>query len=296
MFSQSAAGYSHPAVLVTGASSGIGQACATRLVREGCRVFAGVRRAEDGDRLMKECPERLEWLLLDVTDKGQIAVAAETLQRAVGERGLAGLINNAGIAVGGPLEYVPAELLRRQLEVNVIGLHAVTVAMLPLVRQAVGRIIHVGSISGRIASPLIGPYTASKHAVEALTDALRLELAPEGIHVAVIEPGQVRTPIWDKGLAGFQSFNDRIPPEGMARYGPRLRVFRWMLERAPRYAVPPERVADSVVHALFASEPKTRYVVGRDARVRLWLSRLLPDRAMDALVLAALGRIERRLT
>jgi NAD(P)-dependent dehydrogenase (short-subunit alcohol dehydrogenase family) len=259
-------------------------------------VFAGVRRAEDGERLAAECPERLQWLHLDVTDAGHIKAVAETLQHELGERGLAGLINNAGIAIGGPLEHVPAELLRRQLEVNVIGLHAVTVALLPLVRQATGRIIHVGSISGRIASPLIGPYTASKHAVEGLTDALRLELAPEGIHVAVIEPGQVRTPIWDKGLAGFQSINQRIPPEGLARYGPRLRVFRWLLERAPRIAVPPEQVADAVVHALFASEPKTRYVVGRDARVRLWLSRLLPDRAMDAIVLAALGRIERRLT
>jgi NAD(P)-dependent dehydrogenase (short-subunit alcohol dehydrogenase family) len=259
-------------------------------------VFAAVRRVEDGERLRAECPERLEWLLLDVTDKGHIAAAAETIQRAVGEQGLAGLVNNAGIAVGGPLEYVPAELLRRQFEVNVIGLHAVTIAMLPLVRKATGRIVHVGSISGRIASPLIGPYTASKHAVEGLTDALRLELASEGIQVAVIEPGQVRTPIWDKGLAGFQTISERIPPEGMARYGPRLRVFRWLLERAPRIAVPPERVADAVVHALFAAEPKTRYVVGNDARVRLWLSRLLPDRAVDAIVLGALGRIERRLT
>jgi NAD(P)-dependent dehydrogenase (short-subunit alcohol dehydrogenase family) len=207
VFSQSAAGHSLPAVLVTGASSGIGQACATRLVREGCRVFAGVRRAEDGERLLAQCPEWLDWLILDVTNAGQIAAAAETVQRAVGDQGLAGLINNAGIAIGGPLEYVPAELLRRQLEVNVVGLHAVTVAMLPMVRRATGRIIHVGSISGRISSPLIGPYTASKHAVEGLTDSLRLELAPEGIHVAVIEPGQVRTPIWDKGVAGFRSIN-----------------------------------------------------------------------------------------
>ena len=296
MFSQSAAGHSLPAVLVTGASSGIGQACATRLVREGCRVFAGVRRAEDGERLLAQCPERLDWLILDVTNAGQIAAAAETVQRAVGDQGLAGLINNAGVAIGGPLEYVPAELLRRQLEVNVVGLHAVTVAMLPMVRRATGRIIHVGSISGRISSPLIGPYTASKHAVEGLTDSLRLELAPEGIHVAVIEPGQVRTPIWDKGVAGFRSINERIPPEGMARYGSRLRVFQWILERAPRIAVAPERVADAVVHALFASEPRTRYVVGRDARIRLWLSRLLPDRLMDAIVLAALNRIERRLS
>jgi NAD(P)-dependent dehydrogenase (short-subunit alcohol dehydrogenase family) len=295
VLSQPSAGFS-PTVLITGASTGIGQACAERLVREGCRVFAGVRRAEDGERLSTAWPERLRWIILDVTDSSQIAAAVETVRAAVGEHGLSGLVNNAGIAVGGPLEFVTPELLRRQLEVNVIGLHAVTSAFLPLIRSAKGRIVHIGSISGRIASPFIGPYTASKHAVEGLTDALRLELAPEGLHVAVIEPGQVRTPIWQKGLAAFGNITKRIPPEGMARYGGKLRVFQWMLERAPRYAVPAERVAEVVVHALFSAEPRTRYVVGRDARVRLWLHRLLPDRLMDAVVLAALGRIERRVT
>ncbi len=296
MFSQSNPAFSHPAVLVTGASTGIGHACATRLVREGCSVFAGVRRAEDGERLSAAAPERLRWLILDVTDAGQIAAAVAAVTQVVGERGIAGLVNNAGIALGGPLEFVTPEVLRRQFEVNVIGLHAVTAAFLPLIRRAHGRIVHVGSISGRISSPFIGPYTASKHAVEGLTDTLRLELAPEGIHVAVIEPGQVRTPIWDKAVATSGKIASRLPPEGLARYGSRLRVFQWMMERAPRVAVPPERVADAVVHALLAAEPRTRYVVGRDARVRLWLSRLLPDRLMDAIVLGALGRIERRVT
>jgi NAD(P)-dependent dehydrogenase (short-subunit alcohol dehydrogenase family) len=294
--SESATGISHPAVLVTGASTGIGQACALRLAREGCRVFAGVRRAEDGERISAASAERVRWLLLDVTNAGHIAVAAEAIGNAVGATGLSGLLNNAGIAIGGPLEFVSAELLRRQLEVNVIGLHAVTTALLPLIRRAKGRVVHLGSISGRIASPFIGPYTASKHAVEALADSLRLELAPEGIHVAIIEPGQVRTPIWEKGVAAFGTITNRIPPEGLARYGSRLRVFQWMLERAPRIAVEPERVADAVVHALLSAEPRIRYVVGNDARFRLLLARLLPDRVMDALLLAALGRIERRLT
>lgn len=257
-------------------------------------MFAGVRRAEDGERLSAAFPG-MQWLMLDVTKAEHIEGAAATLRDSVGTRGLAGLVNNAGIAIGGPLEFVSAELLRRQLEVNVIGLHAVTTAFLPLIRQAKGRVVHIGSISGRIASPFIGPYTASKHAVEALTDSLRLELAPEGIQVAVVEPGQVRTPIWEKGIAAFGNITGRISAEGMARYGSRLRVFQWMLERAPRIAVPPERVADAVVHALFSAEPRTRYVVGRDARIRLWLSRLLPDRVMDALLLGALGRIERKL-
>lgn len=296
MLSQSPAGFSSRAVIVTGASTGIGQACVVRLVAEGCSVFAGVRRPEDGEELAARFPERLRWLILDVTDEAQIAAAAATVEAAVAADGLVGLVNNAGIAVGGPLEHTPVALLRRQFEVNVFGLHAVTTAMLPLIRRGRGRIVHIGSISGRIASPFIGPYTASKHAVEGLTDSLRLELAPEGIHVAVVEPGQVKTPIWDKGLAAFGRRTEQLPPEALARYGARLRVFRWLLERAPRIAVPPEQVADRVIHALFSSEPRTRYVVGRDAQLRLWLTRLLPDRAMDAVVLGALNKIERRLS
>ena len=296
MGSQSQTEFPPPVALVTGASTGIGQACASRLVQEGFSVFAGVRRPEDGERLASATPERLRWLLLDVTKPDQIAAAFATVAAATQDHGLDGLVNNAGVAIGGPLEFVTPELLRRQLEVNVIGMHAMTVAFLPLLRRATGRIVNMGSIAGLVSSPFVGPYTASKHAVEGLTDSWRLELAPEGIHVAVIEPGQVRTPIWDKGMAGFGSITERISPEGMARYGPRLRVFGWLLQRAPRIAVAPSRVADAVVHALLANEPRTRYLIGRDARLRLLLTRLLPDRLMDAIVLGTLGRIERRIS
>lgn len=284
------------AVLVTGASTGIGAACALRLVREGYRVFAGVRSAEAGERLRAQAGGRLLPLPLDVTDGRMIERAAEAIEEAQGEAGLLGLVNNAGIAVGGPLEYLPVEDLRTQLEVNVVGLHAVTRACLPMIRRAKGRVVHIGSISGRIASPFTGAYAASKHAVEALCDALRLELAPEGISVSVIEPGQVRTPIWDKGLADFNAIVARIPADGIRRYQRRLRVMQYVLERARKYAAPPEDVADVVVHALTSAEPKTRYVVGRDARIRLWLSRLLPDRAMDTIVLGALNRLEQKVS
>jgi NAD(P)-dependent dehydrogenase (short-subunit alcohol dehydrogenase family) len=276
-----------PAVLVTGASSGIGEACVRRLDAQGYQVFAGVRRADDADRLKAAGSERLRPLLLDVTDSAGIDRAAETVALAVGDHGLSGLVNNAGIAVGGPLEYITSEELRFQLDVNVVGLHAVTRAFLPLVRQGKGRIVHIGSISGQLASPFTGPYAASKHAVEALADTLRLELAPEGLHVSVIEPGQVRTPIWDKALAGFAVVTRRIPDEGMARYGTRLKA---------RVAEPPEAVADAVMHALESAEPRTRYVVGRDARVRLTLSRLLPDRLMDAIVLSVMRKVEARVS
>jgi len=282
-------------VLITGTSTGIGETCARTLVARGYEVVAGVRSAEDGQRLAALAPG-LHWILLDVTNAAAIAAAVETVGGLVGSRGLAGLVNNAGIVVGGPLEYVTVAELRQQLEVNVIGLHAVTAAFLPLIRRATGRIIHIGSISGRIASPFTGPYAASKHAVEALTDALRLELAPDGIQVAVIEPGQVNTPIWTKGLAAFGAVAARIPAAGMDRYGRRIKVLQRMVERAPKYSSPPSAVADAVLHALESSEPRTRYVVGRDARIRLHLSRWLPDRVMDALVLAVIRRGEARFS
>lgn len=287
---------SRPAVLVTGASTGIGRATVEHLVREDCTVLAGVRGREDGERLVALAPEQVHWLELDVTRPEQIAAAVAATARMLAPGGLRGLVNNAGIAMGGPLEYFPPEDLRRQLEVNVVGLHAVTQAFLPLVRRGRGRIVQVGSISGLIASPFIGPYAASKHAVEALADALRLELAPEGIPVAVIEPGQVRTPIWDKGLRQSQTMTDRIPPEGLVRYGSRLRAFRWILEQAPRHGLEPSAVAEAIGHALFAPEPRLRYVLGKDARIRLFLFRLLPTRAMDALVLRFMARMERRVS
>jgi NAD(P)-dependent dehydrogenase (short-subunit alcohol dehydrogenase family) len=283
-----------PAVLVTGASTGIGEACALCLTAAGFRVFAGVRRTEDGERLGAR--GGIESVLLDVTVPAQIAAAASDLAGKVGDAGLAGLVNNAGIAVGGPLEYVSSDDLRRQLEVNVVGLHEVTRAFLPLIRRARGRIVHIGSISGLIASPFTGPYAASKHAVEALADALRVELAPEGIHVSVVEPGQVRTPIWEKGLSQYAAIAARVPADGQARYAGRLKVFRWILERAPRHAKEPSAVAEAVLHALRARKPRTRYLIGRDARVRLWLSRLLPDRTMDALTLRLMARLERRVS
>lgn len=285
----------HPSVLITGASTGIGESCARRLDAAGYRVFAGVRRRADGDRLRSGTSDRLHPVQLDVTDTQQIQAALRAITDALGDGGLDAVVNNAGIAVGGPLEYITPDDLRRQLEVNVIGLHAVTVACLPLLRRARGRIVHIGSISGRIASPFTGPYAASKHAVEALADALRLELAPEGIHVAVIEPGQIRTPIWEKGMAEFATLQERMPMEGLARYGGRLKVLRWIVERAPRHAAPPEDVAAAVLHALEAAAPRTRYVVGRDARIRLWLARLLPTRVMDAIVRRTMARIERRV-
>ena len=207
------------AVVITGASSGIGEACALRLDKAGWRVFAGVRKEADAERLKQEGSERLTPVFMDVIDEGSIMKAEETVRNAVGEVGLAGLVNNAGVGIHGPLEFLLLEDLRRQLEVNTIGQIAVTQAFLPLIRKGRGRIVNIGSIGGKMATPFLGPYSASKFAMEALTDSLRQELRPWDIHVAIVEPGSIATPIWDKGQAGADEMEQKLPEEAMKLYG-----------------------------------------------------------------------------
>ncbi len=275
------------AVVVTGASTGIGEACALGLDGLGVRVFAGVRKAADGDALTRKASGRLTPVLLDVTDAAAIAAAAETVAKAVGEAGLAGLVNNAGISVAGPLEFLPIAELRAQLEVNVIGQVAVTQAFLPMLRKARGRIVNMGSIAGRSATPFVGAYCASKFALEALTDALRMELGPWGIAVSIVEPGAVATPIWEKSVARASATMARRPPQARDFYGQALTTMREASERMARGAIPTDRVVAAVVHALTAARPKTRYLVGADAKVQVAL-KILPDRLRDRLIVRAL--------
>lgn len=273
-----------PAVVVTGASTGIGEACALRLERAGWRVFAGVRRDVDAQRLRQHASQRLTPIMLDVTDQAQIEAAAATVGDAVGDAGLSGLVNNAGIAVPGPLEFLPIDELRRQLEVNVTGQVAVTQAFLPLLRKARGRIVNIGSISGKLATPLMGPYCASKFAVEALTDSLRQELRPWGIEVAIVEPGNIDTPIWQKGQAYGDELEKRLPREAMALYGPAVSALREAARKMEEAGIPPDRVARAVEHALTSRRPRTRYVVAFDATVQRLLAALAPDRLRDRLI------------
>jgi NAD(P)-dependent dehydrogenase (short-subunit alcohol dehydrogenase family) len=258
-------------VLVTGASSGIGAASAERLARGGWQVFAGVR--ERG-----AAPDGTTEILLDVTDPGAIEAAAA----AVGER-LDGLVDNAGIAVAGPLEHLPLDELRRQLEVNLVGQLAVTQALLPALRAARGRVVIVGSIAGTSALPFMGAYAMSKFALEALADALRVELAPDGIHVSIVRPGTIATPIWKKP----QPVADTLGEEAVARYGPRLEGLRKVAAARAANAAPADSVARAVEHALTSGRPRTRYLVGRDARLRATIERL-PDRLRDRIVSRAL--------
>jgi NAD(P)-dependent dehydrogenase (short-subunit alcohol dehydrogenase family) len=282
-------GRTRGAVIVTGASTGIGEACALRLDKAGFRVFAGVRKEEDGARVKAQASERLSPLIIDVTDAASIALANDTVSAALGDAGLAGLVNNAGVGVGGALEYLPLDDLRRQLEVNVIGQIAVTQAFLPLIRKGRGRIVNMGSIGGKVATPFLGPYNASKFAMEALTDALRQELRPWGIQVVIIEPGNIKTPIWDKARSSADEVERSMPEEGRKLYSGAIKALRETVDKQAASGIPPDEVAKRVEHALTASRPKTRYLVGGDARMQHVLGRVVPDRARDGLVARYMG-------
>ena len=275
---------SNDIIVVTGASTGIGKACALHLDRLGFAVYAGVRKEADGAALASEASSRLVPVILDVTDAATIASAASAVETAASGHGVRGLVNNAGIAVGGPLEFVPIDELRRQLEVNVVGQVAVTQAFLPALRQAKGRIVNIGSISGRMATPFVGPYAASKFALEAITDALRIELRPWGIGVSIVEPGSIDTPIWDKGQEQQARIREQLPPAGQELYAHAMDAMTGALETFQRRAVPPQKVADAVAHALTAKRPKTRYLIGTDARLQAVMSTVAPDRLADRLI------------
>jgi NAD(P)-dependent dehydrogenase (short-subunit alcohol dehydrogenase family) len=248
------------------------------LAGAGWRVFGGVRTDEDAETLRQDGVEPLE---LDVTDAAQIAAAAET----VGPQ-LDGLVDNAGIAIAAPLELVPLDELRRQLEVNVVGQVAVTQAFLPALRRGRGRVVLMGSIGGRSALPFLGPYAASKHALEALADSLRVELRPWGIAVSIVEPASIRTAIWEKGARRADELHDGFPREAAELYAASIARFRTVaLARGP--GADPDEVAKAVEHALTAGRPRARYLVGRDAHVRAWIERL-PTRVRDRLLARAL--------
>jgi NAD(P)-dependent dehydrogenase (short-subunit alcohol dehydrogenase family) len=268
-------------VLISGASTGIGEACALRLADRGWHVFAGVRRDEDGRRLAAAATGILEPVMLDVTD----AASVEEAMRQVGDR-LTAVVNNAGVAVGGPLEYLELDEWRHQYEVNVIGHVAVTRAALPLIRAAGpgARVVFMGSIGGRISTPLLAPYNSSKFALEAIAESLRHELAPAGIKVVLIEPGAVRTPIWDKGLRRADEMEAALPAEALSRYQWAVDGIRKGIHMQQRNGVPPARVAEAVEQALTTPRPRACYLVGRDAKVMAAIDRLLPDSARDFLV------------
>jgi len=274
----------HGAVVISGASKGIGEACALHLDALGFRVFAGVRKVEDAKALQAKASEKLTPIFLDVTNHDQIAAASLHVKEKLGEEGLVGLVNNAGIAIAAPMEYIPIDQLRYQMEVNFIGQVAVTRAFMPLLRLSQGRIINVSSVSGKFVYPFFGAYAASKHALEAYTDALRRELLPWNMFVISVEPGAIKTPIWETSLGTANDLLDNLPHKAQALYGQAIQRAKERAMHNGENGAPPIDVAEVVAEALTEARPKTRYPVTRGAKRIIRLARLLPDRWFDWII------------
>jgi NAD(P)-dependent dehydrogenase (short-subunit alcohol dehydrogenase family) len=272
-------------VLITGASTGIGEACARFLAGNGWQVFAGVRRDTDGERLAAMGSGNIEPVHIDVTDADSIDLAIKHVSN-VTNGSLRAVVNNAGIGVGGPIEYIDLDEWRRQFEVNVFGQIAVTKACLPLLRSdgSGARIVIIGSIGGRIATPLLGPYAASKHALEAVAEALRHELRRAGIKVTLVEPGAIATPMWDKAMDTATEIETGLTDEARTRYQWAIDGFRNGSRLQARNAIPAKKVAEVVERALTAKRPKARALVGIDAKGMGTVARFLPDSLRDQLV------------
>jgi len=273
-------------VLVTGCSTGIGRACAIHLAGLGFNVLAGVRKQDDAAALQRDAGANLHGILLDVTDAASISSAVETACGMSGGDGLRGLINNAGISVHGPVEHVPLSEWRRQFEVNFFGQLAVTQAMLPLLRLHIAargagsaRIVMMSSIAGRVAMPIIGPYNASKFALEAMSDALRMELRAQGIKVCIVEPGSIDTPIWSKAEANPGTF----PPDHPARvlYSREIDAVVTAAKKSAAAAIGTDAVSKVVEKCLMLRRPRTRYLVGTDAKIAAAAKWVLPTRVLD---------------
>src|SRR3954453_8097293 len=274
-------------VLITGASTGIGEATALKLDEAGFRVFAGVRKPEDGERLKAKASDRLSCVQpLDVTDHDSIARARAQVESELGGVPLRGIVNNAGIGSGGPLEAIDLDEFRKSLEVNLGGALAVSQAFLPLLRRSGGRIVNMSSIGGRVAQPFAGPYITSKFALEGLNDVLRRERMEWDIDVIAIEPGTIATPIWEKSSSQAEEVLAEMSPEHRELYGRRLEKMSRVLERQTKRGAPPSKVAEAVENALTSKRPRTRYLIG-DAHLLIALKWFLPERLVDRLLYRA---------
>ncbi len=273
-------------VVITGASTGIGRGCALYMDRLGWRVFAGDREESDAAALRAEASARLQPVLLDVTDATSLRNAVAAVAGAVGGDGLSGLVNNAGIPYGGPVEYLSLEKVRHLFDVNYFGVIAATQAFLPLLRRGRGRIVNMSSVGGMVSSPFVSPYSSSKFALEALSDSLRMELRPWHIHVSVIEPGAIDTPIWGKAANVIEGLVEDAPRQGLDLYGVAI---RGMQPRFRPHGISTDAVSRAVAHALTSSHPRTRYPIGFEGALVGFVSRL-PDRLRDWLILSRLPK------
>jgi NAD(P)-dependent dehydrogenase (short-subunit alcohol dehydrogenase family) len=278
------AGNKSGAVVVTGASTGIGRATAQLLDSKGYRVFAGVRKQADAESLEEEGSERLTPIIIDVTKHRSIFAAKQKVRGAVGKDGLVGLVNNAGVGGGGPVEFTPIAEFRKTLEVNLVGQVAVTKAFLPLIREAQGTIVFIASIGGRIGNPFMSPYSASKFGIEGLGESLRGELRPWNIDVAVIEPGSIDTEIWGKGAETAAAQASKMPDAAWRLYGRQLSRFGELITETASRGISPEKVARVVHKAIRSNRPRHRYLVGTDAKVAARLKGNLPERTFQRML------------
>jgi NAD(P)-dependent dehydrogenase (short-subunit alcohol dehydrogenase family) len=277
------AGNASGAVVVTGASTGIGRATALLLDERGYRVFAGVRKEADADELRRRGSDRLSPVMLDVTNSDQIESVREKVAASVGTGGLAAIVNNAGVGGGGPIEFMPLDELRSTLEVNLIGQVAVTQPFIPLIRKAKGTIVFIASIGGRVASPFMSPYNTSKFGIEALGESLRHELRPWEIDVVVVEPGSIDTEIWAKGNEQIRERVEELPEDARRLYGRQLTRFAEAVNETASRGIPPEKVAEVIHTAIASDKPRHRYLVGTDAKIAARLKGALPDRTFSKL-------------
>ena len=277
------------AVMITGTSTGIGAATALLLTESGFQVFAGVRRETDGDALKARTSGEITAVVMDITDDAAVARAVGSVTAAVGERGLAGLVNNAGIVRPGPLEFQPLADFREQLEVNLVRQLAVIQAFLPLIRRGHGRIVNVGSIGGHLVLPIHGAYSASKFGMEALSDALRLELRQWRIPVSLVDPGATQTAIFGKTLAALDAMQQALDEGGHHDYDAQLAAMRRTVEKTAADAAPPSELAEAIATALTAEKPKARYLAGTGAREALALARTPSDRLKDLAIARDVG-------
>jgi NAD(P)-dependent dehydrogenase (short-subunit alcohol dehydrogenase family) len=273
------------AVLITGASTGIGRATALYLDERGYRVFAGVRKKRDADSLAAaSATGNLTPVTIDVTKPASIAAARQKVQRAVGKAGLEGLVNNAGVANAGPVEYLPVEDFQAVIDVNLTGQYAVTQAFLPLVRRGEGTIVFVTSIGGKVASPFFSPYNASKFGLEGVADALRREIKPWKMDVVVIEPGSIATEIWERGTNEFERAAAKLGPEAKRLYGRQLEAMKRVMAETAARGIDADEVAQVIERSIRSSNPRARYRIGRDAKIMYWLQNLFGAKNFDTLM------------
>jgi NAD(P)-dependent dehydrogenase (short-subunit alcohol dehydrogenase family) len=279
-------------VLITGTSTGIGRACVERMAAEGWTVYAGVRKDAHGEDLVGTIAGDVRPVLLDVTDVGHLREVVTRLESELAGQGLDALVNNAGVAGGGPIEVLSDDDWQQHFDINLFGLVRVTRELLPLLRTAKGRVVNIASVAGRVSMPMLAPYGAGKHAVEAFSEALRFEMLDLGVKVACVEPGEVASAIWAKGDELIQEIDEGLSAEVQERYRRHLDALGGFMADGAKHGIPAARVAKAVHHAVTSPRPKHRYLVGPDAKLVGIVSRM-PDKARAQMLALYTKRWER---